>query len=146
MHNGSYGQNFLLPVVRKPHEPLFTDRDAHEGKVTGGSWGSLPVILVCLCSYWTVPYAIVTMATLAAKHFLNTPASLVLDSLQGLCALNHQVRLDSQNKSEHSDHRTSGRPLNKIFAKLCMSLATTRTELPLFVVAAQDTNLPMQVS
>lgn len=40
------------------------------------------------------------MTAPAAKHFLNNPASLVLDSLQGLCALNPQVTLDSQNKSE----------------------------------------------
>ncbi|KAF9460518.1 Dak1 domain-containing protein [Collybia nuda] len=35
------------------------------------------------------------------KHFLNTPESLVLDSLQGLCAVNPRLALDSQNKVVH---------------------------------------------
>ncbi|TFK75036.1 dihydroxyacetone kinase 1 [Pluteus cervinus] len=34
-----------------------------------------------------------------SKHFLNDPATLVLDSLQGLCAVNPQLVLDSHNKS-----------------------------------------------
>ncbi|GLB43410.1 putative dihydroxyacetone kinase [Lyophyllum shimeji] len=33
------------------------------------------------------------------KHFLNTPASLVLDSLRGLCAVNPKLVLDEQNKT-----------------------------------------------
>ncbi|TFK39853.1 Dak1 domain-containing protein [Crucibulum laeve] len=33
-----------------------------------------------------------------SKHFLNTPASLVLDSLEGLCSVNPQLALDTQNK------------------------------------------------
>ncbi|KAF9006083.1 Dak1 domain-containing protein [Cyathus striatus] len=33
-----------------------------------------------------------------AKHFLNNPSSLVLDSLTGLCALNPQLALDPHNK------------------------------------------------
>ncbi|KAF8817412.1 dihydroxyacetone kinase [Phlegmacium glaucopus] len=32
------------------------------------------------------------------KHFLNSPSSLVVDSLKGLCAMNPKVALDSQNK------------------------------------------------
>ncbi|KAI5120375.1 hypothetical protein M0805_006897 [Coniferiporia weirii] len=32
------------------------------------------------------------------KHFLNTPASLVVESLRGLCAANPNVRLDETNK------------------------------------------------
>lgn len=35
-----------------------------------------------------------------AKHFLNTPESLVLDSLEGLCAVNPHLALDSQNKGD----------------------------------------------
>ncbi|KAG6908783.1 hypothetical protein DXG01_003312 [Tephrocybe rancida] len=34
------------------------------------------------------------------KHFLNTPESLVLDSLRGLCAINSDLILDEKNKSE----------------------------------------------
>ncbi|RDB15774.1 Dihydroxyacetone kinase 1 [Hypsizygus marmoreus] len=33
------------------------------------------------------------------KHFLNTPASLVLDSLRGLCTINPRLVLDEQNKT-----------------------------------------------
>ncbi|TCD71862.1 Dihydroxyacetone kinase 2 [Steccherinum ochraceum] len=33
-----------------------------------------------------------------SKHFLNTPESLVLDSLQGLCTQNPQLSLDTQDK------------------------------------------------
>ena len=33
-----------------------------------------------------------------AKHFLNDPDTLVLDSLKGLCALNPQLALDTENK------------------------------------------------
>ncbi|TFK29675.1 dihydroxyacetone kinase 1 [Coprinopsis marcescibilis] len=33
-----------------------------------------------------------------SKHFLNTPESLVVDSLHGLCAVNPQVALDVDNK------------------------------------------------
>jgi len=33
-----------------------------------------------------------------SKHFLNTPESLVLDSLQGLCTLNNQLAIDAPNK------------------------------------------------
>ncbi|KIJ65709.1 hypothetical protein HYDPIDRAFT_187408 [Hydnomerulius pinastri MD-312] len=33
-----------------------------------------------------------------SKHFLNTPPSLVVDSLQGLCVLNPQLALDAANK------------------------------------------------
>ncbi|KAF8887292.1 dihydroxyacetone kinase 1 [Infundibulicybe gibba] len=36
--------------------------------------------------------------SIQSKHFLNTPASLVLDSLRGLCAVNPQLALDAQNK------------------------------------------------
>ena len=32
------------------------------------------------------------------KHFLNSPSSLVLDSLTGLCASNPNVKLDTVNK------------------------------------------------
>lgn len=35
---------------------------------------------------------------ITGKHFLNHPNSLVLDSLQGLCAVNPQLVLDLQNK------------------------------------------------
>ena len=33
-----------------------------------------------------------------AKHFLNDPSSLVIESLQGLCAINPNLRLDANNK------------------------------------------------
>ena len=33
------------------------------------------------------------------KHFLNSPSSLVVDSLKGLCAINSKVALDPQSKS-----------------------------------------------
>ncbi|EIW79314.1 dihydroxyacetone kinase [Coniophora puteana RWD-64-598 SS2] len=36
-----------------------------------------------------------------SKHFLNTPPSLVVDSLRGLCALNPQIALDEANKVVH---------------------------------------------
>lgn len=83
------------------------------------------------------------MSAPAAKHFLNSPASLVLDSLQGLCAVNPQVTLDSQNKSKQSDL-----PFNrsiKSISQLCMSPAMTRARSPLFVAAARDMNLLMRV-
>lgn len=32
------------------------------------------------------------------KHFLNNPASLVVESLQGLCAINPKLGLDTTNK------------------------------------------------
>jgi dihydroxyacetone kinase len=35
---------------------------------------------------------------LSAKHFLNNPASLVVESLQGLCAINPKLGLDTTNK------------------------------------------------
>ncbi|KAI0047127.1 dihydroxyacetone kinase 1 [Auriscalpium vulgare] len=35
------------------------------------------------------------------KHFLNSPGSLVLESLEGLCAVNPQLSLDSANKVVH---------------------------------------------
>ncbi|KAK7056354.1 hypothetical protein VNI00_002908 [Paramarasmius palmivorus] len=38
------------------------------------------------------------MSTIQNKHFLNAPESLVLDSLEGLCALNPALALDRQNK------------------------------------------------
>jgi hypothetical protein len=33
-----------------------------------------------------------------AKHFLNTSASLVVQSLEGLCAINPNLGLDASNK------------------------------------------------
>lgn len=36
--------------------------------------------------------------SIQSKHFLNTPESLVVDSLQGLCALNPALELDTTNK------------------------------------------------
>ncbi|KAF8966336.1 dihydroxyacetone kinase 1 [Flammula alnicola] len=36
--------------------------------------------------------------SIQSKHLLNSPSSLVLESLKGLCALNPQLALDSQNK------------------------------------------------
>ena len=49
-----------------------------------------------------------------AKHFLNDPDTLVLDSLKGLCALNPQLALDTENKGGCSlrrlvDRNTNGR-------------------------------------
>ncbi|KAL0065157.1 hypothetical protein AAF712_007827 [Marasmius tenuissimus] len=41
------------------------------------------------------------MSAIQSKHFLNTPESLVVDSLQGLCALNPALALDRQNKTVH---------------------------------------------
>ncbi|KAI0788772.1 dihydroxyacetone kinase [Abortiporus biennis] len=38
------------------------------------------------------------MSAVQSKHFLNTPESLVIDSLEGLCALNPQLSLDAANK------------------------------------------------
>ena len=35
------------------------------------------------------------------KHFLNTPSTLVVDSLKGLCALNPNVTLDVTHKGMH---------------------------------------------
>ena len=32
------------------------------------------------------------------EHFLNAPDTLVLDSLQGLCAVNPRLALDADNK------------------------------------------------
>ncbi|KII87471.1 hypothetical protein PLICRDRAFT_177215 [Plicaturopsis crispa FD-325 SS-3] len=32
------------------------------------------------------------------KHFINAPTDLVLESLEGLCAVNHQLALDRENK------------------------------------------------
>ena len=32
------------------------------------------------------------------KHFLNSPSSLVVDSLKGLCLTNPAVKLDATNK------------------------------------------------
>ena len=40
---------------------------------------------------------------LSAKHFLNDPDTLVLDSLRGLCALNPQLALDVKDKGKHTD-------------------------------------------
>ncbi|KAI0731307.1 dihydroxyacetone kinase 1 [Earliella scabrosa] len=36
--------------------------------------------------------------SIQSKHFLNDPETLVVDSLQGLCALNPQLGLDTENK------------------------------------------------
>ena len=38
------------------------------------------------------------------KHFLNSPSSLVVDSLKGLCTINSKVALDVQHKGidQHS--------------------------------------------
>jgi hypothetical protein len=33
-----------------------------------------------------------------AKHFLNDPSSLVIESLQGLCTINPKLGLDANNK------------------------------------------------
>ncbi|KAK1219666.1 hypothetical protein PQX77_017617 [Marasmius sp. AFHP31] len=41
------------------------------------------------------------MSAIQSKHFLNTPESLVVDSLQGLCVLNPALALDRQNKTVH---------------------------------------------
>jgi len=35
-----------------------------------------------------------------AKHFLNAPETLVVESLQGLCSLNPQIALDVADKGE----------------------------------------------
>lgn len=32
------------------------------------------------------------------KHFINAPTDLVLESLEGLCSVNHQLALDRENK------------------------------------------------
>lgn len=40
------------------------------------------------------------------KHFLNTPSSLVIDSLEGLCAVNPRLALDVQNKSKFTNNNT----------------------------------------
>jgi hypothetical protein len=37
-------------------------------------------------------------STLMAKHFVNDPSSLVVQSLQGLCAINPKLGLDVNNK------------------------------------------------
>ena len=44
-----------------------------------------------------------------AKHFLNDPDTLVLDSLKGLCALNPQLALDTENKGGCSSQAAFGR-------------------------------------
>ncbi|KAF9269147.1 dihydroxyacetone kinase [Marasmius fiardii PR-910] len=41
------------------------------------------------------------MSAIQSKHFLNKSENLVLDSLEGLCALNPALALDSQNKTVH---------------------------------------------
>ena len=50
--------------------------------------------------------------TYAAKHFLNDPETLVVDSLQGLCALNPQLGLDTENKGGCSLRRLVDRKTN----------------------------------
>lgn len=40
------------------------------------------------------------MASAAAKHVLNDPATLVVDSLKGLATLNPEVKLDEASRSE----------------------------------------------
>jgi len=50
------------------------------------------------------------------KHFLNDPSSIALAALQGLCALNPRLSLDTVNKGEH---------LHCIF-NLVLSLAISR--------------------
>nr|AFO55210.1 dihydroxyacetone kinase [Moniliophthora perniciosa] len=48
------------------------------------------------------------MSTIQNKHFLNKPENLVLDSLEGLCALNPALALDHQNKTVYiSQHDKS---------------------------------------
>lgn len=36
---------------------------------------------------------------MTAKHFLNTPQSLVVESLEGLCAINPHLAIEPENKS-----------------------------------------------
>ncbi|CAL1715006.1 unnamed protein product [Somion occarium] len=47
--------------------------------------------------------------SIQSKHFLNTPESLVLDSLEGLCAVNPHLALDSQNKVVYLSSRDSSK-------------------------------------
>ena len=41
---------------------------------------------------------LLTTFSATAKHFLNDPSSLVIESLQGLCAINPNICLDANNK------------------------------------------------
>lgn len=41
---------------------------------------------------------LLTSFSATAKHFQNDPSSLVIESLQGLCAINPNLRLDANNK------------------------------------------------
>ena len=60
---------------------------------------SFPVTM-SLQSAYTLSFYVRSPTHFIDKHFLNTPASLVLDSLEGLCAINPRLALDVQNKSE----------------------------------------------
>ena len=54
-----------------------------------------------------------------AKHFLNDPETLVVDSLQGLCTLNPQLGFEKENKGapffatslyhEHKSHQSKSK-------------------------------------
>jgi hypothetical protein len=40
------------------------------------------------------------MTSNSGKHFLNDPSSLVVESLEGLCAVNPQLSLDAPSKGD----------------------------------------------
>ena len=45
-----------------------------------------------------LPTLIRFLTIFLAKHFLNDPSSLVIESLQGLCTINPKLGLDANNK------------------------------------------------
>lgn len=51
---------------------------------------------VCVSCYSSLRH--LSRILLSAKHFLSDPASLVVQSLQGLCAINPKLGLDTTNK------------------------------------------------
>ena len=65
--------------------------------VTDVSSSSYNVGAECVC---TLSPCLFLLNYFIGKHLLNSAASLVLDSLNGLCALNPQLALDAPNKSE----------------------------------------------
>ena len=60
---------------------------------------------------------------LSAKHFLNNPASLVVESLQGLCAINPKLGLDTTNKGSPIRTTYYYLPKNKLTSLLVVFLA-----------------------
>lgn len=54
---------------------------------------------MCVSSFISSFEQIANLQGNAAKHFLNTPQSLVVESLEGLCAINPQLAIEPENKS-----------------------------------------------